>query len=146
MHRVRLLVLKAHPNLEHSTRERILITSLLLGFHDRQLAASLAVVKVQTAADRERLAVEGEAVRRYQKSRKSSGNYILLSTSREPESKYKENLNLSEEKKEFMAKLADFKDRRGNLTKRRVGRRETKSSTKCYNFCQCGHYRSDCPQ
>ena len=27
MHRVRYLVLKAHPNLEHSARERILITS-----------------------------------------------------------------------------------------------------------------------
>ncbi len=70
MHRVQLLVLKAHPNLEHSARERILITSFLLGLHDKQLAASLAVVKVQTAAEAERLAAEGEAVRRNQKSRK----------------------------------------------------------------------------
>ena len=78
---VRLLVLKAHPNLEHSARERILITSFMLGLHDKQLAASLAVVNVQTAAEAERLAAEGEAVRRDQKSRKSSGNYILPSTS-----------------------------------------------------------------
>ena len=79
MHRVRLLVLKAHPNLEHSARERILITSFMLGLHDKQLAASLAVVKVQTAAEAERLAAEGEAVRKDQKSRRSFGNYLLTS-------------------------------------------------------------------
>ena len=58
MHRVRLLVLKAHPTFEHSARERILITSFMLGLYDRQLAASLAVVKVQTTAEAERLAAE----------------------------------------------------------------------------------------
>ena len=79
MHRVRLLVLKAHPNLEHRARERILVTSFLLGLHDRQLAASLAVVKIQTAAEAERLAAEGEAVRREQKSRRTSANYLLTS-------------------------------------------------------------------
>ena len=77
MHRVRLIVLKAHPTLEHSARERILITSFMLGFHDKQLAASLAVVKVQTVEEEERLAAEGEAVRRDLKSRKFSGNYFL---------------------------------------------------------------------
>ena len=61
MHRVQFLVHKAHPNLEHSARERISITSFMLGLHDKQLAASLAVVKVQTAAEAERLAAEGEA-------------------------------------------------------------------------------------
>ena len=55
MHRDRLLVLKAHPTLEHAAREQILIISML-GFYDRQLAAKLVVVKVQTAAEAERLA------------------------------------------------------------------------------------------
>ena len=99
MHRVRLLVLKAHPNLEHSARERILITSFMLGLNDKQLETSLAVVKVQTAAEAERLAAKGEAVRRDQKSRKSSGNYFLLLTSREPKSEDDKELNLSEGKK-----------------------------------------------
>ena len=44
MHRVRLLVIKAHPNVEHSARERILITSFMFGLHDKQLAASLTLV------------------------------------------------------------------------------------------------------
>ena len=56
MHRARLLVIKAHPDLAHAPRERILITSFLLGLYDRQHASSLAVVKIQTAADAERLA------------------------------------------------------------------------------------------
>ena len=85
MRRTRLLVLKAHPNLEHSARERILVTSFLLGLHDKQLAASLAVARIQTAAEAERLAAEGEAVRRDQKSRRASGNYLLTSTRTEQE-------------------------------------------------------------
>ena len=53
-HRVRLLVLKAHLNLEHLARERIFITSFMLYLYDKQLAASFAVVTVQTAANAER--------------------------------------------------------------------------------------------
>ena len=64
MHRVWLLVLKVLPTLEQAAHERILITSFMLGLHDRQLAANLAVVKVQTTAEAERLAAEGEVVRR----------------------------------------------------------------------------------
>ena len=45
MLRARLLVIKAHPNLAHPDRERILVTSFLIGLYDRQLAASLAVAK-----------------------------------------------------------------------------------------------------
>ena len=76
MHRARLLVLKAHPDLAHAPRERILITSFILGLYDRQLASSHAVVKIQTAADAERLAAEGEAVRRDQRSRRSTNNFL----------------------------------------------------------------------
>ena len=76
MHRARLLVLKAHPDLANTPRERILINSFLLWLYDRQLAFSLAGVKIQTAADAERLAAEGEAVRRDQRSRRSTSNYL----------------------------------------------------------------------
>ena len=76
MHRARLLVLKAHPDLAYAPRERTLITSFLLGLYNRQLASSLAVVKIQTAADAERLATEGEAVRRDQRSRRSPNNFL----------------------------------------------------------------------
>ena len=73
MHRVRLLVFNAHPTLEHAARERFLITSFMLKLHDRQLAANFAVVKANKAAEAERLAAEGEVVRRDQTTRKYTG-------------------------------------------------------------------------
>ena len=76
MHRDRLLVLRAHPTLQHAAREQILIISML-GLYDRQLAAKLVVVKVQTTAEAERLAAEGEFVRRDQRLSKYTGNYLL---------------------------------------------------------------------
>ena len=76
MHRARLLVLKAHPDLSHASRKRIIITSFFLGLYDRKLASSLAVVKIQTAADAERLAAEDEGVRRDQRSRRSTNNFL----------------------------------------------------------------------
>ena len=63
MHLVRLLVLKAHPTLKHAARERIIIKSFMLGIHDRQFAASIAVVKIQTELNAERLAAEREVMR-----------------------------------------------------------------------------------
>lgn len=66
MKRVRLLVLKAHLNLDDAARERIFITSLLLGLQDRQLGAYIAIVKIQTAAEAKRLAAKKEVVRRDQ--------------------------------------------------------------------------------
>ena len=66
MHRVQLQVLKAQTIFEHAAHERILIKSFKLGLHNRQLAASFAVVKIQTAAEAERLAATGEVVRRNQ--------------------------------------------------------------------------------
>ena len=76
MHRARLLVIMAHPDLTHAPRERILFTSFLLGLYNRQLASPLAVVKIQTAADAERLAAEGEAVRHKQRPRRSTSNFL----------------------------------------------------------------------
>ena len=77
MHRLRLLVLKAHPDLAHEHRERILVTSFVNGLYDRRLAESLAVVKPKTAAEAERIAAEGEAVRRDTRSRKFTSNVLM---------------------------------------------------------------------
>ena len=84
----------------------------MLGLHDNQLAASLAVVKVQSAAKAKRLAAKGEAMRGDQKSRKSSENYLLPTASRKPENDEEEDWNLSEEEEEeeeLMATLVDLK-------------------------------------
>ena len=114
-HRVRILVLKAHPTLDHAARERILITSFMLGLHDRQLAANLAVVKVQSAAEAERLAAEGEVVRRDLRTRNYTGKYLLPSASKsEPEKVEDPYLSEKKGEEELMAALADIRARRGN--------------------------------
>ena len=98
------------------TGERIVITSFLDGLNNKQLAASITVVKVQTTAKAERLAAKGYAVGLDQKSKKSSENYFLTYTSRYTKSQDKEYLNLGEEKtKELMATFADLNARHGNL-------------------------------
>ena len=105
----------------------------MIGLYDKQLADCFAVVKVQTAAEAERQAAEGEAVRRDQKSRKSLENYLLpLVSSNEPE-RAEGDLNLREEEEEPMATLAGLTDRSGSTTNVRVGRREATSTRKCYN-------------
>ena len=78
MRRVRTLVGKAHPDLAQPARERILVTSFLLGLYDRQLAASLAVATIHDSSDAERLAAEGESVRRCLKNRRSYMNLLVV--------------------------------------------------------------------
>ena len=84
MHRARLLALKAHPELTHASRERILITHFLLGLYDRQLAKSIAVAQIKTAAEAERLAVEGEAVTQDVRARRSLNNFLPKEACDEP--------------------------------------------------------------
>ena len=158
MYRVRLLVLKAHPDLSFAARERILVTSFLLGLHDRQLASSLAVAKIDSAAEAQRLAAEGDSVRRERRSR-SSGNYLLTSTHRSSRTSMAEGERDSEEEgeedededdpeydDEVAAALAEAQPRRSSSTSTRVGKREVPSTSKCYSCGQPGHYRADCPR
>ena len=82
----------------------------MLGLSERQLAANLAVVKVQTAAEAEWLAAEGEVVRRDQRTRKYTGNYLLPSASKSEPEKVEEDIYLSHnEEDELLAALADLR-------------------------------------
>ena len=78
MRQVRRLVNKAHQDLAQTARERILTTSFLLGLYDRHLASSLAVATIKDSFDAERLAAEGESVRRDLKNRKSYMNFLAV--------------------------------------------------------------------
>ena len=118
MHRARLLVLKAHPDFTHAFRERIFITIFLLGLYDHQLASSLAVVKIQTAADAERLAAEGEAVRRDQRSRRITNNFLPEEVSAHDPEVLDEFSNvepLDEVEEELMAALGTLNPPRRNF-------------------------------
>lgn len=47
----RLFVIHANPNLAHPDKMRIFVTSYMLVLYDLQLAAFLAVVKIENAAN-----------------------------------------------------------------------------------------------
>ena len=51
MNRMRLLVMRAHPDLNHKEREQILISNFQLGFREQELAASLTVASITTSAE-----------------------------------------------------------------------------------------------
>ena len=151
MHRARLLVLKAHPDLAHSSRERIFVTCFLLGLYDRQLASSLAVVKIQTAADAERLAAESKAVRRDQRPPRSLNNFLPEEACGEPPDDendfYPEPESVDDKDGDLVAALpASGTNQRGNPTGRLAERRKATATIRCYGCGQYGHYRFDCPR
>ena len=119
MNRARLLVLKAHPDLAHASRERILIKGFLLGLYDHQLASSHAVVKIQTAVNAERLAAEGEAVRRDQRARRSTNNFLPEGVSGLDPEVFNEPSDaepLDEEDEKLMAALGTLNPPRSNFS------------------------------
>lgn len=77
MHHSRPLIIKAHSDFDHLFLKQILIKSFHFGLYNRRLASTLAVVKIQTAADAERLADKSEAVHCDQRSTQSMSNLLL---------------------------------------------------------------------
>jgi len=74
MNRVRQLVLRAHRDLSHVQRERILVSNFIRGLFNKSLATFLATVNPSTAAEAERIASSGDAIN---KARKSAGAYVV---------------------------------------------------------------------
>ena len=64
MKRMRLLVMRAHPDLSHKERERILISNFQLCLRDKELATSLAIATLATSAEAERKATKGESAKK----------------------------------------------------------------------------------
>ena len=140
----------AHPDLAHAFRQRILITSFILRLYDRQLVSSLAVVKIQTVADVERLASEGEAMRRDQQPRRSTSNFLPEGAC-VPESDDPDELSdaesLDEEEEELTAALGTANSRKAfNPSGKPPERRKTTSTTRCYGCNQYGHFKSESPR
>ena len=76
MNRMRLLVMRAHPDLSHKERKRILISNFQLGLRDQELATSLAIATLATSAEAERKATEGESAKKNARIKKSYSNYM----------------------------------------------------------------------
>ena len=79
MNRRRLLLMRrAHPDLSHKERERILVSNFQLGYHDKELATSLVIATISTSAEAEVRATGGESARKNAKIKKTFLNYMSI--------------------------------------------------------------------
>ena len=118
-----------------------------MGLYDRQLAFSLAIAKIQTAADAKKLAIEGESVPRDPRSRRSLSNYIPKGEG-EFIDDYLEKNEWLEEEEDITAAVGVLSSSKRNesLLNKPPERRQTvaTSSRRCYGYKGYGHFRSDC--
>ena len=76
MNRLRLLVMKAHPNLAYEEKDRALVSYFLLGLRDRELASTISVTSIPDSTEAERRAVNGESTRRHAGMKKAYTHYL----------------------------------------------------------------------
>ena len=160
MNRMRLLVIRAHPDLSHKERERILISNFQLGLRDKKLATSLAIAILSTSAEAERKATEGESAKKYARIKKSYSNYMPTDY---PDEHFEgdaagyESVFYDEGGEDIAATFNDRHGYRGYASSGRPGRRfggrgrgYTGSGTsasgkpRCFQCGQFGHIRINC--
>ena len=148
MNRLRLLVMRAHPELSHKERERILVPSFILGLRDHELSTSLTMASVTSSAEAERRATEGESARRNARSKRSYANY-LPEPSEVPNETAGVPETCEEPSEEACAAFGVQRGNRGGRFFRGRGRtgpaRGGSGRGKCYNCGEMGHFRAECP-
>ena len=78
MHRVRMLVIRAHRDVPRSEQERILVSNFTRGLLDKKLAIHLATVNPTSSSEAERIATSGDAMIAEQKARQRYGAYCSV--------------------------------------------------------------------
>ena len=161
MNRLRLLVLRAHPDLAHKDRDRILTTEFISGLRDQKLSMALSMASIQSSADAERKATEGDSVRKNAKSKKAAYTHCM------PEQPEEQLGDPYEEAEGAVGGAEDltaaFGEQRGGRGGAFVGRPfrgfggrgrggafgvATRGAMRgsCYSCGVVGHYQSNCPK
>ena len=157
MNRLRLLVLRAHPDLAHKDRDRILTTEFISGLRDQKLSLALSMASIQSSADAERKATEGESVRNNAKSKRETYAHYLP---KQPEEQLEDSDSEAEGAVEGEGLKAAFgRQRVGDRGVAFDGRPFSSFSGKghggstrgsmrglCYTCGEAGHYQAHCPQ
>ena len=157
MNRLRLLVLRAHPDLSHKDRDRILTTEFVSGLRDQDLSMSLAMAAIKTSADAEKKATEGESVRRNARSKKSTYMHCLPEQPAEsPEDPVEEAMEAIAGEEDLTAAFGEQRGGRGAASGSRpwrgfAGRGRggpTRGATRgrCFNCNEFGHFQANCPR
>ena len=157
MNRLRLLVLRAHPDLSHKDRDRILTTEFISGLRDHKLSMALSMASIQSSADAERKATEGESVRNNAISRRATYAHYLP---KQPEEQLEDSDSEAEGAAGGEGLRATFGQQRGGdrgvafdarpfrgfSGKWRGGSNRGSMRGLCYTCGEAGHYQAHCPQ
>ena len=76
MNRMRLLVMRAHSDLSHNERKRILVPNFQIGLRDQKLETLLAIATLSTSAEAERKATESKSAKKNARIKNSYSNYM----------------------------------------------------------------------
>ena len=116
--------------------------------YDRQLATSLVIAKIRTAADADRLAIEGESVSRDSRSRSSLSSYLPEGDREFVDDYLEEEEWLEEEEEDITAAVGVLSSTKQNETLPNKPPERQKavatSSTRCYGCGRYGVSRSNC--
>ena len=152
MNRLRLLVMRAHPELSHKERERILVPNFILGLRDHELSTSLTMASVSSSADAERRATEGESARRNARNKRSYSNFLPEPSEVPTEPVVGPSTN-NDFEENACAAFGIQRGNRGGAFGGRFSRGRGRGGWtrggpvrgKCFNCGEAGHYRSECP-
>jgi len=155
MNRIRLLVIRAHRDLSHEQRERILVSNFVRGLWNKSLATYFATVNPKTAAEAKRIAGSGEAIYR---ARKSAQTFMVeeqaSGSSMQGDDFFTEQDQFEaedgdDEVSELVAAIADLKSKfngRGRFRGRGRGRGFSNTRRECYNCGSPDHLVFECPK